>query len=266
VSGMKDERCDKSPARQLTELQRNALDESDGVCASCERDFGALLPRGGWAALEVHHLDSVGSCEKAFAGSQFDQPVVVCGACHNLLHSDQAPTMQELRYAFRPRCPYCDAQRTKAILWGMPARMPRFDDVILMGCIVFDELPADWRCGECETEWSDAGNVDPYNRPRSVIRTANSGPRCPGGRKTMAVEVGFELPSRVSRQAARGEYDGLPDPFCGWVSGLGSCCGGLRSLRRHRHVSGKPDQRKQDPTDLWAQPTVGQTMRRPSAS
>jgi hypothetical protein len=68
----------------------------------------------------------------------------------------------------RPTCPACQADRTAAIVYGMPA----FDEpmaadldsgaIVLGGCCIGGAMPA-WRCGGCDHEWGlyDMGGVSP---------------------------------------------------------------------------------------------------------
>lgn len=144
-------RCASTSRLRASGLQAVALARSEGRCEACDRDFGSLFAGAGLAALEVHHLDSLGNEQVEVVETSVDRLTAVCGGCHNVLHSVASPTLQELRYAWRPPCPQCHARQTKPILFGMPVAAPP-DDVILGGCDVSDPRP-EWQCGSCGHEW-----------------------------------------------------------------------------------------------------------------
>jgi len=152
-------RCASSSRMRSTGLQAQALTASGGYCAACERDFGALLKGEGYAALEVHHRTPLADSPDEEVETTVDQLVVVCGACHNLLHGASRPSLEALRYAWREACPECDAHTTQRILWGLPVQDPE-TDVHVGGCNV-PSSPSQWHCATCQYEWATADEPSP---------------------------------------------------------------------------------------------------------
>ena len=105
------------------------------------------------ASLEVHHLRPLGEADETEVETEPAELVAVCGACHNLLHSSTQPSVQDLRYEWRPACPECDRKRAQPILWGMPDGPPP-EDVVIAGCLV-SERPEQWACADCGHRWRD---------------------------------------------------------------------------------------------------------------
>lgn len=94
---------------------------STGVCPCCGRDSASQLDGRGRRALEVHHLNPLGSCEEAVATTPAEL-ACVCATCHRLLHvgvKDRALLHpDELRELLDPdapvRCPLCGSNSVKA--------------------------------------------------------------------------------------------------------------------------------------------------------
>lgn len=148
-------RRDSSSRDRSSGLQAMALQWSDGSCSGCERPVGAMLDGRGFASLEVHHLDKL-ACSGGHVETTLDRLTVVCGACHNLLHVQRSPTLQEIRYAWRPACP---AGHRSALRFERTDQLVA-EDVISLGCL---EPPAghpQWRCAECGTEWGDISTAE----------------------------------------------------------------------------------------------------------
>ena len=133
------------------------LSGAAGVCAACNQEFGGVLGRHGLSGLDAHIQDVL----NRRTGTTEPTAVVLCAGCHRIVHAAQdadhanleLSPYAELRYAWRPQCPACDAKRAMPILWGMPSEEPP-EDVVVGGCDVWDH-PEQWECGACQHRWSD---------------------------------------------------------------------------------------------------------------
>ena len=151
------------------------LSEAAGLCAACQREFGGVLGRHGLSGLDVHIQDVL----NRRTGSTEPTAVVLCAGCHRIVHAAQdadhanleLSPYAELRYAWRPQCPACDAKRAMPILWGMPSEEPP-EDVAVGGCDVWDH-PEQWECRACRHRWSDNSPFEideSYNEPDRYAR------------------------------------------------------------------------------------------------
>jgi hypothetical protein len=238
LAAMEGRRCESTSRLRATGLQAIALGQSNGVCLACDRDFSSVLGGTGLAALEVHHITAIADQENEQLLTEVDELAVVCGACHNLLHTKGKPSVQELRYAWRPACPECDEMVTQPIMWGYPDG-PSPDDVVQAGCLVPDIAPT-WRCGECQYEWRDADEprpLDPGFGLRMVIRDHWLVPRTGGllynfGADRKLLELRREDDGSYTAQALT--YDGKSpdDDFDGHPSNedMLVCCGTMAQV------------------------------------
>lgn len=107
-------------------LQASALLQSGGTCAGCDRDFRSMLDGRGMTALDVHHVQPFAEDEADDEReSTLADVIVVCGACHRLLHATGNPSLQDVRYAWRPACPACGTHAAQPLLWASPAFLCR---------------------------------------------------------------------------------------------------------------------------------------------
>lgn len=201
-------RRDWSSRDRSSGLQAMALQCSDGSCSGCERPVGAMLDGRGFASLEVHHLDKL-ACSGGQVETTLDRLTVVCGACHNLLHVQQSPTLQEVRFAWRPACP---AGHHSALRFERTDQLVA-EDVISLGCL---EPPAghpQWRCAECGTEWGDISTADHSGAEvsgRSAKQTSGSRIRViiePRGGLPIEAYVVAQDPRQAIREALE-KHDG----------------------------------------------------------
>ena len=145
-------KCSPSTTRYRSSgLQAAALLASAGRCASCERNFGELLEGAGLAALEVHHLQQFADVPTTVE-TGVEDVVVVCGGCHNMLHDSTRPSVLELTYAWRPRCPKCAAKRADRVSYGEPLNPPGPGEAA-GGCLLQPGDHATWSCASCEHQW-----------------------------------------------------------------------------------------------------------------
>ncbi|GAA1481176.1 hypothetical protein GCM10009624_16160 [Gordonia sinesedis] len=112
---------------------------TSGKCACCDRPFSKSV-RG-----EPH-------CELGDFST-------VCPECHDRLHTPIPRTVCDLAFERRPPCPVCSARETWSVMYGMPA-VPPGPGVLLAGCVLTGPT-LEFRCGECDYEWSDDDNVYP---------------------------------------------------------------------------------------------------------
>lgn len=144
--------CSSGKARfRSSGLQAAALIAAAGECACCQRNFAQLIEGVGWAALEVHHLHHFSGVPET-VDTGLGDVVVVCGACHNMLHVATPPSILDLTYAWRPRCPECDAKRARRVMYGEPIHLPRPGDVV-GGCLVEPGEYESWDCASCGHQW-----------------------------------------------------------------------------------------------------------------
>ncbi len=148
-----------TPCSSLSTGQRAvALSDADGRCAACELEFGGVLGSHGLSGLDVHIHDVA----DRRTGMTALTAVVLCAGCHRVVHAAQddedthleLSPYAELRFAWRPACPDCGAQRSMPILWGMPSEEPP-EDVAMGGCLISGN-PDQWQCGACGHRWSDS--------------------------------------------------------------------------------------------------------------
>jgi hypothetical protein len=137
-------------------LRAIVLLRSGGRCEACDRLYGTLLDNAGMAALEAHHLEALS--QRAASGSVTtspDQLVAVCGGCHNILHTEDGITLEQLKAAWgqadRPQCPSCGAQQSLRLRYGLQWQPPgpgEYD----AGCDVTGNGP-EWHCAVCLHRW-----------------------------------------------------------------------------------------------------------------
>lgn len=136
-------------------LQATVLARSGGRCAGCDRNYGALLGGDGLYGLEVHHLDSLARSASEVVQTSPKRLVALCGGCHGVAHSPSQPSVDDLRFAWRPSCPQCDAMVTRAILYGDAGALLDPRHFVAGGCLSGAGSP-DWSCGACGHVWLEA--------------------------------------------------------------------------------------------------------------
>lgn len=85
--------------RKLRDL---AMENSDGTCEACERDFSKLLDKMGLRVLQVHHRKQLARSDAPRITKLADL-AVVCANCHSLIHFDPqtALPVEKLRSMLR---------------------------------------------------------------------------------------------------------------------------------------------------------------------
>lgn len=148
----KEGRCSPSQSRDRSSgLQAAALALSNGRCSGCASYFGEILDGAGWGALEVHHLHHLAEVSTT-VDSSVDDVRVVCGSCHNMLHRPPHPSLLDLKYAWRPRCPKCGTHEANRLRYGLPSGPPD-DGEVDAGCAIPDTGMQAWSCGSCGARW-----------------------------------------------------------------------------------------------------------------
>lgn len=80
-----------------------------------------------------------------------DWPTVMCGECRDDMRSGGFTSSLHFALSRHPRCPRCDAQRSRAILYGMPANPESWAPWLAMGGCCLG--PEKWTCEICGHQW-----------------------------------------------------------------------------------------------------------------
>jgi len=78
-------------ARERSRMLRAAKLLSHGtVCSACKTDYGKRAGGRGLHALDVHHLEPLGTRGAGITG--LEELAVVCASCHRMLHGEAGST------------------------------------------------------------------------------------------------------------------------------------------------------------------------------
>ena len=167
-----------------------------GECLCCGEMAGDTSGGSGPDGFELHWYDPGRDGVDAWTSTRAEplgraaQAAWVCESCHSTLQQPFGPSVEDLMYSRRPRCPACRARRTDLCLWGMPPGPPP-PGVAAMGCVipVGTGMP-EYSCAQCGFLWSedggpvagDGGLLSARRRPRPRERVrARTLPREPAG-------------------------------------------------------------------------------------